>query len=112
MNTALAQIQEEISRIEERLKLLRTAETALLELEPKPKWPEAASYIRPERPAKGIAAAIRELIIRMGPMSKADLDSHLSGSYKLGKGTISGALQAMKVRGVVSRTKAGKWAVK
>jgi hypothetical protein len=129
MTTALEQIQQEIVQLEARLKLLRTAETALLELNMVPpvsmtykesdrlslpeKWRPAAEYIH-ETPAKGLAAAIRSLLAEAGPKTKADIDKALSEDFsmRLGKGSVSGALQAMKVRGIVTRTKAGKWTVK
>jgi hypothetical protein len=162
MTTPLAQIQEEIATLEERLRLLRVAETALQELgqgtlgeqvkardfrlEPIEKgrpvpWTDAdadsVSIMPPihgltrgttvkglpggphvitetteDPPAKGIAAAIRGLLAESGPMIKPDIERRLAADFRLGKGTISGALQSMKVRGVVARTKGGKWTVK
>jgi hypothetical protein len=115
MTTALAQIQEEIAKLEERLKLLRTAEAALQALEAKVEKSvyENNPYLFNNKPTKGLAAAIRTLLTDKGSMTKADIDKALSeAEWFLGKGSVSGALQAMKVRGVVARTKAGKWTVK
>ena len=121
MNTALAQIQEEIKTLETRLELLRTAETALLVLAgapvekgvPVPHSNPQDLIAEDKTPAKGLAAAIRVLLAGRGLMTKADIDKALSEEkWSLGKGSVSGALQAMKVRGVVARTKAGKWTVK
>jgi hypothetical protein len=105
----LAEITEEIAALERRLELLRAAQTALQALATAPS--EATKARMAER-ATGISAAIRDLITDKGPMTKADIDKALSDRYSLGKGSVSGALQAMKVRGIVVRTRAGKWTVK
>jgi len=116
MNTALAQIQEEIAKLEERLRLLRAAEEALQRLENKDG--KLGGKISPNSPSdnppvKGLAAAIRGFLKEKGPMTKADLDKALSNEkWSLPKAGISGALQAMRVKGVVARSKAGKWTLK
>jgi hypothetical protein len=125
MNTALAQIQEEIVKLEARLKLLHAAETALLELDMVPgpvekgkpvfmTYKESDKLSIPETvPPKGLAPAIRDLLGKEGPMTKAGIDKALSKEeWSLAKGAVSGSLQSMKVRGAVARTKAGKWTVK
>jgi hypothetical protein len=117
----LAEITEEIAALEKRLELLHTAETALKALEgstnPARVLVDIADWKEDKPRATGISAAIRGLISEKGPMTKADIDKALSNrsdptSLYRGKGSVSGALQAMKVRGVVARTKAGKWIVK
>jgi len=108
----LSEITAEIAVLEKRLELLRAAQTALQALDDAPNAMTEATKARiPER-AVGISAAIRELIKENGPMPKAAIETALSGFRSLRKGTVSGALQAMKVSGVVTRTKAGKWTLK
>ena len=108
----LAEITAEITALERRLELLRAAQMALQALELKIEKGMPLPYPEDKPRATGISAAIRGLISDKGPMTKADIDRALSDRYNLGKGSISGALQAMKVRGVVARTKTGKWTVK
>jgi hypothetical protein len=108
----LAEITTEIAALEGRLELLRAAQEALLALEPPIEKGTPLPYPEDKPRATGISGAIRGLISNKGPMTKADIDKALSDRYSLGKGSVSGALQAMKVRGVVARTKTGKWTVK
>jgi len=108
----LSEITEEIAALERRLELLRAAQSALQALEPKIEKGMPLPYPEDKPRATGISATIRGLISDKGPMTKADIDKALSDRYSLGKGSVSGALQAMKVRGVVARTRAGKWTVK
>jgi len=125
----LEEITAEIAALEKRLELLRAAEAALIALGcsappidglknlaetiANSKWLEPVTYLKSEGPPKSLAAAIRELLAKEGPMTKAGIDKALSKEeWSLGKGSVSGALQAMKVRGTVARTKTGKWTLK
>ncbi len=112
MSTALAQIQKEIAALEKRLNLLRTAETALESLGGKISPNQGDGNLLEPNHAKGIAPTIRDLLRENGPMSKESIDAGLSGRFKLGKGTVSSALQAMKARGAITRSKTGKWTLK
>jgi len=117
----LAEITAEIAALEKRLELLRAAQTALQALEdsanPARVLVDIEDWKEDKPRATGISAAIRDLIADKGPMTKAAIDealNHRSDPTSLyrGKGSVSGALQAMKVRGAVARTKAGKWTLK
>jgi len=112
----LSEITAEIVALEKRLELLHAAKTALQALEdstnPARVLVDIEDWKKDIPRATGIAASIREFLGKNGPATKADIETFLSGFRSLRKGTVSGALQAMKVSGAVTRTKAGKWTLK
>ena len=114
MNEALHFIQELIAKTEKYLEQLRIAEKALTADRLPNNEPIKVRFVesKPTEAPKGVAAAIRGLLDEFGPLTKADIDTHLHDRFSLGEGTVSGALQSMKTRGMVARTKAGKWKMK